>query len=108
MSGPFVNDFTRMYAGYTDAQKEASDIWSATSDNEWMVANVPLETEESTDYNAALNEVSTYASAQIAKFITGEADLDTEWDEYVSTCDTLGVPTMIDIYTDAVARYNAA
>ena len=24
MSGPFVNDYTRMYAGYTDAQKEAS------------------------------------------------------------------------------------
>ena len=67
-----------------------------------------LETEESTEYNAALNEVSTYSAAQIAKFITGEADLDTEWDEYVSTCESLGVQTMIDIYTDAVARYNAA
>ena len=108
MSGPFVNDYTRMYAGYTDAQKEASDIWTATSDNEWMVANVPLETEESTEYNAALAEVSTYSAAQVAKFITGEADLDTEWDEYVSTCQSLGVDTMIDIYTDAVARYNAA
>ena len=97
-----------MYAGYTDAQKEASDIWTATSDNEWMVANVPLGTEESTEYNAALAEVSTYSAAQVAKFITGEADLDTEWDEYVSTCQSLGVDTMIDIYTDVVARYNAA
>ena len=68
----------------------------------------PWSTEESTEYNAALNEVSTYSAAQIAKFITGEADLDTEWDEYVSTCESLGVQTMIDIYTDAVARYNAA
>ena len=108
MSGPFVNDYTRMYAGYTDAQKEASNIWTGTSDNQWMVANVPLEAEESTEYNAALNEVSTYSAAQIAKFITGEADLDTQWDEYVSTCESLGVQTMIDIYTDAVARYNAA
>lgn len=108
MSGPFVNDYTRMNTGYTQAQEEASDIWTGTSDNEWMVANVPLETEESAEYNSALNEVSTYSAAQIAKFITGEADLDKEWDQYVSTCQELGVQSMIDIYTDAVARYNNA
>ena len=108
MNGPFVIDYTRMYAGYTDAQKEASEIWSATSDNAWMVDNVPLETEESTEYNSAFNEVSTYAEAQIAKFIMGEANLEEGWDEYVETCQSLGAQTMIDIYTDAVARYNAA
>ncbi len=108
MNGPFVIDYTRMYAGYTDAQKEASEIWSATSDNEWMVDNIPLETEESTEYNSASNEVSTYAQAQIAKFIMGEVDLEAGWDEYVETCQSLGTQTMIDIYTDAVARYNAA
>lgn len=106
MSGPFVNDYTRMNSGYTEAQQEASAIWTGTSDNEWMVANVPLESEESAQYNAALNEVSTYASAQIAKFISGDEDLESGWETFVETCKTLGAETMIDIYTDAVARYN--
>ncbi len=107
MSGPFVNDYTRMFSGYTDAQKEASAIWTGTSDNAWMVSNVPLESEESAEYNAALSEVSTYAAAQIAKFITGDEDLESGWDAYVETCNTLGAQTMIDVYTAAVERYNA-
>lgn len=107
MSGPFVNDYTRMFSGYTDAQKEASAIWTGTSDNAWMVSNVPLKSEESAEYNAALSEVSTYAAAQIAKFITGDEDLESGWDAYVETCNTLGAQTMIDVYTAAVERYNA-
>lgn len=106
MSGPFVVDYDRMNGGYTDAQKEASAIWSDTSDNDWSVANVPLEAEEMTTYSSALNEVSTYAAGQIAKFIMGEADLESGWDAYVEMVNTLGLETMIDVYTEAVERYN--
>lgn len=106
MSGPFVNDYTRMNSGYTEAQQQATEIWTGTSDNEWMVANVPLESEESAQYNAALNEVSTYASAQIAKFISGDEDLESGWDAFVETCKTLGADTMVEIYSAAVERYN--
>lgn len=107
MSGPFVVDYNRMNGGYTDAQKEASSIWSDTSDNAWSVANVPLEAEEMTAYYSALTEISTYSSSQIAKFIMGEADLDADWDAYVDMVGTLGLETMIDVYTQAVERYNA-
>ncbi len=105
MNGPFVIDYTRMYGGYTDNQLEASGIWSDTSDNAWLVDAVPLDTEENAAYSAASNEVSTYVETEVAKFIMGENDLDTGWDTFVETAISLGVQDMIDIYTDAVARY---
>lgn len=107
MSGPFVVDYTRMYGGYSETQLAASGIWSDTSDNEWLVDAVPLETDENAAYSAASSEVSTYIQGEVAKFIMGESDLESGWDEYVETAMSLGVQDMIDIYSDAVARYYA-
>lgn len=45
----------------------------------------------------------------IDKFIIGAWDVDDDavWEEYVETMKSLGVDTMIEIYTAALERYNA-
>lgn len=45
----------------------------------------------------------------IDKFIIGAWDVndDAVWEEYVETMKSLGVDTMIEIYTAALERYNA-
>ncbi len=107
MNGPFVVDYDRMNGGYTETQKSCTPTWSSVSDNAWMVANVPLSTEESAETSSIQADINTYSVAQIARFIMGELNLDTDWDEYVQTSQELGVQKLVDIYSDAAARYAA-
>ena len=44
---------------------------------------------------------------QRTKFITGEADVEAEWDNYIATLKSLGMEEMISIQQAAVDRYNA-
>ena len=39
------------------------------------------------------------------KFITGQADIDKEWDNYVATCKSMGFDELQEITQAAVTRY---
>ena len=39
------------------------------------------------------------------KFITGAADPETQWDEYVGTIEGMGVERIIEMKQDALDRY---
>ena len=41
------------------------------------------------------------------QFLTGEADLDTEWETFQSQLDQIGIGRMLEIYQAALDRYNA-
>ena len=55
-----------------------------------------------------LLEVQTYYKEMEAKFITGAADIETEWDEYVANCETMGIKDVLNVYQAAYDRYNEA
>lgn len=48
--------------------------------------------------NATLN---AYVNEMLARFITGDANLDTEWDTYVQTLDQQGLPKLLELYQTA-------
>ena len=60
--------------------------------------------EEYADLNSV---ISTYCSEMYIKFITGEVDIDTQWDEYIATLQKMNVERMIAIKQAQLDRFNA-
>lgn len=52
-------------------------------------------------------DLETYRDEMCIKFITGEADLETEYDSYLETLNSLGLQEMQAIYEASYARYLA-
>lgn len=85
------------------------DAWSK-ADNAWRFPDVTLTAEEQEDYAAASADVDTYLDETLIKFVIGELDVndDAVWQDYLESLSSLGVDTMIEIYTAALDRYNNA
>ena len=66
-------------------------------------------TEDETDtYTDAWADIDPYVAQMYAAFVTGELDIDAEWDNFLAQLDTLGLQDVIDAYQAALDRYNAA
>lgn len=72
--------------------------------------DVSLTAEEQEEYAAASADVDTYLDETLIKFVIGELDVDNDavWAEYISSLESLGVDTMIEIYEAAYERYLGA
>ena len=83
-------------------------LWNDESDSQkTLIPPITLTEEESKRYSVLNGQVDTYISEQRTKFITGEADVQAEWDTYIQTLKSLGMDEMISIYQAALERYNA-
>ena len=57
------------------------------------------ENEEIAEYEA---DLLTYAAEECLKFMTGALELnDTNWDNYVSTCEEMGINEIVAVYQNA-------
>lgn len=45
--------------------------------------------------------VKTYVDEMLIRFITGDANIDAEWDTYLATLDSQGLPRLLEIYQNA-------
>jgi len=54
------------------------------------------------------NDIITYVTDMRAKFITGDASLDNDWDMYVNTLNRMGLAELVSIYQSGLDAYNAA
>lgn len=109
MSGAFVQDPNYIIQYYqTEQQKEALSIWNDESDSQkTLIPPITLTEDESKRYTVLNGQVDTFIKENRSKFITGEADVEAEWDNYISTLQSLGMDEMISIYQTALDRYNA-
>ena len=64
---------------------------------------VALSDDATADFNDAWADIDTYLKDMHAAFITGEKDIDAEWDNYLKTLDQMGLQDIYDIYTEAMA-----
>ena len=51
-------------------------------------------------------DISIYVDEMKAKFITGVADLENEWDEYVNQCEAMGLSEVLEVFQAAYDRWN--
>ncbi len=54
---------------------------------------------------AGATDMQTYIETMEAKFITGDSDIDAEWDNYVSAVKSYGYDEILAAYTSAWTRY---
>lgn len=104
-NGPFVQDIRYLRQYYTyDGQKESNAVWG---DNDGKLHKLPPITptsEESDQFSAIMNEISTYRDEMTIKYILGTEDIGT-FDSYVSTIESMGLDKALEIENAALARY---
>lgn len=84
-----------------------------TINNLWPYAETPYDlntlvlTQDETDtYNDAFTDINAYITERTAKFITGELDIEAEWDNYVKDLEKMGLQDIVDVYQAAYDRAN--
>lgn len=108
---PCLTDLSVQEMTYTEAQKAAVPTWvdaydsaDETMPNErWL----SFTTEESQHKADLQNDIETYQTEMRLKFITGQLDIDAEWDNYCTALEGMGIHTMEEITQAAVDRYMA-
>ena len=59
-------------------------------------------------YNDCWTDIENKVNEMNAAFITGQADLEKDWDAYINGLYDMGLQDVIDVYQAALDRYNAA
>lgn len=70
------------------------------------VSALKLTEDEYDLYVDAWSDITTYVAQMHASFITGEIDIETGWEEFLSTLDTMGLQDVLDVYQAALDRHN--
>lgn len=102
--GPFYRDETREQSGYTQAQKEASEIWQSNMSVGRGIGTTMLNTEESDKVNQFYGDIKTYIEQSVLEFVIGNRDL-SEFDAYVEHIEGMGIDEVTACYQDAYERY---
>lgn len=84
-----------------------------TINNLWPYAETPfdlnslvLTEDESDTYNDAWTDINAYITESTAKFITGDLDIESGWDSFISDLEQMGLQDVIDVYQAAYDRAN--
>lgn len=105
---PFLSDYARCFAEYTEAQWNAVEVYSNDCDHANDYPNgATMNTEQTTKYNTVAADICTYISENVLQFIYGQKDL-SEWDSFVDTLYDMGIETAIAAKQEAYDAYLAA
>ena len=88
----------------TPEQGEARTLWQSLDSG----ANLPklvVAQEDADEYRMILNEVKTYVQEMYIKFITGQANLDSDWDTYMNTLNGMDLPYATECMQKAYNAY---
>ena len=67
--------------------------------------NIKLTGEEADEVTFVLTDIEAYVDQMYGKFVTGDADIDAEWDNYVAGVKSRGLDTYLEIYQAAYDRW---
>ena len=85
--------------------KVAYDTWSAQTDSIMLPASAAMTAEEGNEYNTIFVDIETYVQEMSVQFIMGTMDIESNWDTYVSTIESMNIARCIEIKQASVARY---
>lgn len=82
----------------SDLVNEAWDVWTSNLDGTMAISsNVTMTTEQKEAEGYKAGDIITYANQMIAQFAIGEADIDTQWDEFVSSLKDMGIDECVEL-----------
>ncbi|TDQ42689.1 extracellular solute-binding protein [Aureibacillus halotolerans] len=75
---------------------------------ETIISTFTPTAEESDELDAINTDINTYMEEMRSKFITGELDVEAEWENYVNTLKQMGYEKLIEIRKDQYERYQSS
>ena len=104
---PYLKDTDAFYYTYADVEQEAIQIWNNISDA-GRVPSFDLDGDASTEFATLASDIVAYAATVCLKWMTGEVALtDEAWNEYVETCNSMGLEDAVAIYQDGYDAFMA-
>jgi len=90
-----------------DWSQKSYETWRNQTDEIMLPADIAFTAEEAAEYSLLFVDIESYVSEMSVKFILGTADLDAEWDNFVSTIEGMNVARCVELKQASVDRYNA-
>lgn len=110
---PFQKSYQMALASYNHpAQKACYDIFASKTDKSLPKIDFPKDylsftTEESETIAQYQSDIDTYVTESLAKFITGDLDVEKDYDAFASQLEAMNVGEIKDIYQSAYDRFMA-
>ncbi len=98
---------TRTAFEYSDQQLAAWDLWtSATGEGERSIpTNATTPTELSNEYTNAASDIATVCNEWLTKFVTGDRDIETEWEDFQALLSSMNIERCVEIRQIALDNY---
>ena len=91
----------------SDLVNEAWDVWTSNLDGTMAISsNVTMTTEQKEQESYKASDIITYANQMISQFANGDADIDTQWDSFVSNLKDMGIDECIELEQAAYDAVN--
>lgn len=104
---PSIAVENRNWFSYTEEQTQAmTDIWFNSQDGTYTMPPVSLTTDETEEISGIEIDIETYVEECTVKFIIGDMDIETQWEEYTSKLAEMGIDTCVEVYQAALERFN--
>lgn len=87
-------------------QQITRSLLEYTPDEAWGLFN--YDEADATRLSTLETDIDTYMTEMRAKFVTGNASLENEWDTYIETLNQIGLGELMEIYRRGLEAYEAA
>ena len=94
------------FLSLTEEQIAAIEVWDSSIDGAYLMPEVSLTPEESTEYASIMSDINTYASTIVDQMVIGEFSLE-DWDTFTETLQGMNIDRCVEIYQAALDRYNS-
>ena len=100
-----ANDDTVSYASATN-NATIQALTQYRPDDSMILLFAPLTAEESKTINDIASTLYNFAEEYLVLFVTGELNIDAEWDNYLAELDNIGLQEYLAMYQNAYDRQN--
>ena len=105
---PSWSSNSKLLVSFSEDEAGAFDVWSASRDNRDAYPYVAqLTIDENYEISKLAADYESYALECRDKFITGDMDIEKEYDSYVEKVRTMGLTRALEIKQEAYDRYMA-
>ncbi len=105
-TGNDMGSSARQQTMYTDYQKDAVTAWTTDVDGAYVLPDVTLPAEVSSEASALLGDIRTYISEASLQFVVGDRSLN-EFADFRAKLQNMGIERVIEIYQEAYDEYMA-
>lgn len=105
---PTIVDRDRSFqATYTQDSLDAIELYGKNTDGAYeMPTRLSFTAAESDEYASTIGDIETRADEQIVRFVIGELNFESDWDDFVQELKDMGLERCVELKQDALDRYD--